>query len=99
MKSNSNTISIVIITLIVIAGIYWFFFKNKEQPPLLPNGTESQAQTQFQVLVGKLTPISFNTSIFSDERFNSLVDISTTVAPEPSGRLDPFAVVTSISGN
>ena len=56
------------------------------------------AQTKFQTLVGELTPISFNTSIFSDAHFTALVDIATPVAPETIGRLDPFAAITGVDG-
>jgi len=95
---KSNTAIIVIATLIVAAGAYWYFFTGtgNEQPLSLSTST-NQAQTQFQVLVSELQPVSFNTAIFSDARFNALVDITTPVAPETAGRLDPFAVVSGVS--
>ena len=52
---------------------------------------------QFQTLVGELQPITFDTAVFSDPRFNALVDISTPVTPQPPGRLDPFAPVGTVA--
>ena len=97
---KSNTIIIIIVTLIVAAGAYWYFFTGTgNEAPLSQDASTSQAQMQFQSLVSELQPISFNTAIFSDARFNALVDLSTPIAPETIGRLDPFAAVSSTSGN
>ncbi len=98
MKSNTTTI--IILTLVIAAGAYWYFFTGSgNQPPLTSSApTDNTAQTQFQSLVTELTPISFNTAIFSDPRFTSLIDLATPVSPEPSGRLDPFAPVPGVTG-
>ncbi len=95
MKLDSNTTLLVIATLIVAAGAYWYFFTGTgNEPPLTETiATDNQAQTQFETLVGKLQPISFNTAIFSDPRFVVLVDLATPITPEQSGRLDPFAAI------
>lgn len=98
MKSNTSPTPFIIAIIIAVAGIYWYFFTGTgNQPPILVGGSENQAQTEFQMLVGKLTPISFNTSIFSDSRFNALVDLATPIAPESAGRLDPFAPITGLN--
>lgn len=100
MKFDSNTIVLIIAALIVAAGAYWFFFTGTgNQPPVSIGTTQSAAQTQFQSLVGQLSPVSFDTSIFSDARFQSLVDLATPVAPESIGRLDPFASIPGVSSN
>lgn len=94
MKLNSFTPLIILI--IAGAGIYWYFFTGTgNQPPLSANKAENQAKTEFQTLVGELTPISFDAGIFSDARFNALVDLMTPIAPEPVGRLDPFAGISN----
>jgi hypothetical protein len=91
---KSNTILIGIATIIIAAGAYWYFFTGTgNQPPLSESASANQAHVQFQTLVSELQPISFDTSIFSDARFNALVDLTTPISPEPTGRLDPFAVV------
>ncbi|MFA5997889.1 MAG: hypothetical protein WC814_00610 [Candidatus Paceibacterota bacterium] len=99
MKIDSNTTLIVIATLIVAAGAYWYFFTGTgNQPPLTATTvTENEAQMRFQALVSELQPISFDTSIFSNPRFLSLTDLTTPITPESSGRLDPFASIIGVS--
>lgn len=92
MKINSNTISLIIGALVVVGGIWYFFFtggSGNDQP--LSAAGDNPAQTQFAALVSQLQPISFNTNIFQDPNFMALVDLSTPVTPESAGRLDPFA--------
>ncbi|MSU74655.1 hypothetical protein EXS57_02655 [Candidatus Kaiserbacteria bacterium] len=89
---KSTTILIVTGALIVAGIAYWFFFTNTgNEAPLSTDTPTNQAQIQFEALIGELQPISFNTKIFTDVRFNALVDITTPVSPESSGRLDPLA--------
>lgn len=93
MKSNSTFL--IAIALVIMGGLYWYFFIGKsEELPLTPSssvGSENPAQTKFQTLVSQLQPISFDSSIFSDPNFTLLVDLTTPVVPETLGRLDPFA--------
>ena len=98
MKSNPTPF--VIAALVIIAGTYWYFFvQTGNQPPLSTSSPSGNAaQTQFQTLVSQLQPISFDTSIFSDPKFTSLVDLTMPVAPETSGRADPFAPVPGVTG-
>lgn len=94
---KSNTILLIIATLVVAAGAYWYFFTGTgNQPPLSTSAPTNQAQTKFETLVGELQPISFNTGIFSDARFNALVDITTPISPESAGRLDPLAPISGV---
>lgn len=98
MKFDSNTILIIIATLVVAAGAYWFFFTGTgNEPPLTATVAGNQAQTEFQTLVSELQPISFNTKIFSDARFAALVSLATPVAEENSGRSDPFASIPGVT--
>ena len=97
---SKNTVIVVVITLLLVAGGYWYYSTGTgNQVPLTsttPSGTA--AEVQFQALVSQLQPITFNTAIFSDPRFTSLVDISTVVTSEPSGRIDPFAPIPGVKG-
>ena len=96
---KSNTTLIVTVALIVAALAYWYFFTGTgNQPPLSTDVPTNQVQMQFEALVGQLEPISFNTKIFSDPRFNALVDITTPISPEPFGRVDPLAPISGGSG-
>ncbi len=100
MKLNSNNTMMIGAAILVLAGGYWFFFtgSNTNNVPLTVGTTQSVVETQFQALAGQLSPITFNTDIFSDPRFKSLVDISTPVQPESIGRADPFAPVPGVVG-
>lgn len=96
---KSNTIILIIATLIVAAGAYWYFFTGTESaPPLTTTTSGNESEAQFQALVSELQPINFNTSIFTDPRFTALVDITTPITPEPTGRTDPFAPIPGVSG-
>ena len=97
MKLDSSTTLLILAAIVVAGGAYWFFFTGGEEPPLSA-GTENQVQTQFKLLVSQLQPISFDTDIFSDPNFLSLVDLATPIAPETSGRIDPFAALSGASG-
>jgi Tfp pilus assembly major pilin PilA len=95
MKFNSNIIIIIIMTLGIAGGAYWYYsVQNGNQAPLTATAGDNATQEQFKTLVGQLQSISFNTAIFSDPRFTSLTDIATQVTPEPKGRPDPFAPFT-----
>ncbi len=89
---KTNTILIIIATLIVAAGAYWYFFGNggDEAPLTTTSEVSNQKQAEFENLLSQL-PIKFDTSMFSDERFGVLVDITTEIADEPFGKTDPFA--------
>lgn len=96
---NSNTIFLIIATLIVAAGAYWYFFTGTgNQPPLTVSATSNEAQMQFQTLVGELRSISFPTAVFDNPQFMALVDLTTPIQPEASGRPDPFAPVSVAAG-
>lgn len=100
MKSNTSPTPFIIAIIVAAAGLYWYFFMGSDTQLPLTVAVENPAQTKFQMLVSELKPISFNTGIFADPRFNALVDLSTTVSPEASGRLDPFAPIPGVlSGN
>jgi len=99
MKLDSNTILLIVATLVIAAGAYWFFFTGTgNEPPLTVTTTQNDAQAQFKILVSELQPISFATDIFTDPRFAALIDLTTSVAPEPAGRLDPFAPIAGVAG-
>lgn len=97
MKFDSTTVLLIIAAIVVAGGAYWFFTGGSEEPPLSA-GIQNEAQTRFKLLVSQLQPISFDTDIFSDPNFMALVDLATPIAPETSGRVDPFASLNGASG-
>ena len=97
---KSNQIVLVVAVLVVAAGFYWYFFTGtgaEDQQTLIVGAEENPAQTRFRMLVSELQPIKFDTSIFNDSNFMALTSLSTQVAPEASGRLDPFAAIPGVS--
>jgi hypothetical protein len=100
MKPNIITF---FVTILVTVGGYFLYSSSHSgnDVPLTVSsgGADNPAQVQFQSLVSQLQSISFNTNIFSDPHFSILVDITTPVTPEASGRLDPFAPVTNVTGS
>jgi hypothetical protein len=94
---KANTTILIIATLVVAGGAYWYFFTGTgNEPSLTPETTQNQTQLQFQLLANQLQPISFNTGIFSDPRFMALADLTTPITPETVGRPDPFAPVPGV---
>lgn len=95
MNINANTSTIVLVSLLIAAGAYWYFFTGTGDEPSLTSSvvTLNEAQTEFQLLVSMLQPISFETGLFSDPRFLALSDLSTPITPESAGRVDPFAAI------
>lgn len=93
---NKN-ILIAAAVLVLLGAGYWFMRPKAIEPSLTQSVTVNAAQVKFQTLANQLGPISFDTSLFADPRFAVLVDLSVTVTPEPSGRLDPFAPLGGIT--
>lgn len=95
---KQNTKILIISTLVISAGAYWYFFMGTgNEAPLTESVSENVTQMQFKALVSELRPISFNMAIFSKPTFMALVDLSTPIAPEALGRLDPFAPISGVS--
>lgn len=93
---SRNTLIFVLCLVIVLGGLgYYFFFFNSDTDAALTasGGTASDAELSFITLVGKLDPITFDTTVLSDPRFISRQDIRTAIVPEATGRRDPFAPI------
>ena len=94
-KINSNTIFLLVATLVVAGGLYWYFFSGRGGEG---GALTAGSPTQFEILIGQLGPITFDLTILSDPRFLGLTDLSTPVEPEVIGRKDPFAPITGVAG-
>ncbi|XKT74762.1 MAG: hypothetical protein ACJKTH_01595 [Patescibacteria group bacterium UBA2163] len=86
----------IIVALIVIAFIgYTFFFAGEDNDASLTVEQAEEAPTEVgQELIGlllELRSIQLDTSLFSDERFQSLQDFGQQIISEPVGRPNPFA--------
>jgi flagellar basal body-associated protein FliL len=97
MKFSLKTIIIGIVIVLVLGGAYLYFFSSSVQSPVTATTPASADQQQFLDLAAELSPISFNTAIFSDPRFTSLVDITVPITPDQQGRPDPFAPIPGVT--
>ncbi|MDE1965984.1 MAG: hypothetical protein KGI41_01945 [Patescibacteria group bacterium] len=92
MASFKNQAIIGFVAVIVLGGGYLFFFSgNGSTSASVTETTANSAQDAFTTMLAQLRPIVFDTSVLSDPRFLSLVDITTAITGEPEGRTDPFA--------
>ncbi len=100
MSTRTKIIVGVVAGVVVLAAVYLLFFNSNSNTSAVSSGgaPASTAEVAFLNLASKAGPISFDTSIFSDPRFTSLVDIHTVIVPDPQGRTDPFAPVPGITG-
>jgi hypothetical protein len=96
---SSNTIFLVIASLVVAGGVYWYFFTGSptSDQSVTAGTTENLAQARFDTLTSELGPITFDLTILTDPRFTALVDLATPIEEEPIGRKDPFAPVPGVS--
>ena len=98
--SKRNKIIAVVAGVVVLGIVGFLLFSGQSTPSgsaISADGTSAgpttEAEQNFINLTAELNPISFDTSIFSDPRFTTLVDLHTVIVPEPVGRTDPFAPI------
>ena len=86
---------IVALVAIVILGIGWYALSGTPaSTPTLTSTSVSWSSPAEQNLVSTLLAlraVKLDASIFSDTAFMSLKDFSTQIVPEPVGRANPFA--------
>lgn len=89
--AKNRTMFMALGAVLLLALGYFFFFNSASTPDLSTGTAASPTELFFANLQSELTPISFDTGLFSDTRFNALVDIRTAITDEAKGRQDPFA--------
>ena len=94
----SNLLRNLLIALAVVICVwfgYTFFIKKDDSSAgIVKAGDSSTAALQaqeFLVKLQQLDKIHIGNSLFSDDRFNSLIDFRNELVPEPVGRTNPFA--------
>lgn len=95
-KKKTIIIAAAIVVLGVVAYFLWLRPTTEENVSVVGFGPTGQAQATFLTLAAQLQPIAFNASVLSDPRFAALIDIKTVIAPEASGRTDPFAPLAGV---
>jgi hypothetical protein len=96
---SKHKIIIVIAALIVAGGIwFWLSGSSSSSPQILTTQTPATASAGDQQLVATLLAlraVTLNGGIFSEPSFLSLKDFTTQIIPEPVGRDNPFAPLTT----
>jgi hypothetical protein len=96
MSSRTKIIIVVLGIAVVLGAVYIVFFNSNDTTTgvSVSGGTPSSpAEVNFLNLSSQIEPVTFDTSILSDPRFTSLVDIHTAILPEATGRKNPFAPI------
>ncbi len=91
-KDTIITIAISVGFAILLFGAGYFYISGTGSSNV-PLTIETVASTtkKFQSLAEQLSPLKFDTDIFSDPRFMALKNISAPFVEVPTGRTDPFA--------
>lgn len=90
--SRTTVVGIILALLVLAAAGYLLFGQDRLTSGVsIEPGPASSAEQTFLNLAAKIDPVAFDTSILSDPRFVNLQDIRTSIVPESSGRVDPFA--------
>ncbi len=103
---RQNKLVFALIIVVLTGGIWYGLSSGNEAPPLLattsPEGETVQQQNTDQEIIGTLLAlraVTLTGSIFNDASFRSLQDFGTTLVPEPIGRQNPFAPLSTPSLN
>ena len=98
--SNMKSAVVVIVIVLICVGI-WYFYEKGASPAASssaitassPSAAAGESGVGASVLsiLQSVSSIKIDTSFFSSPVYQSLVDYSIAVPPEPVGRTDPFA--------
>ena len=102
MNEKTNTwknslIAATVLAIISLAG-YFYTARDRTDDSLLTgvSATEGNAiDGDLLRTLGKLKKLKLDDSIFEDKSWQSLRDFGRTLSPEPRGRANPFAPLTS----
>lgn len=105
-KKLKFLLAILVILIIIFIYYYYFSGRNRNSEPvnnviavtgseineMEAVGAESDSEGgKIVEMLGRLRAIKMDASFFQNESFNSLIDNSVELAPEPAGRINPFA--------
>ena len=101
MSTRTKIVLGIVIAVALLIGSYLLFFSSNSSSSAITSTSApaSSAEVAFLNLATQAESITFDLSILSDPRFTSLVDTQTNVVPVPTGRKDPFAPVSGVTGN
>ncbi len=90
MPIPRQTLILGVALVVMLGAAYIYFFRTEPEPSLVTSSGPTPAEQRFLDLAAELSTISFNTGLFADPRFMSLVDLTTPILTETPGRPDPF---------
>ncbi|MDZ4227004.1 MAG: hypothetical protein U1D26_00840 [Patescibacteria group bacterium] len=93
---------IIIVSVVVVVALAWWGISGTGSPSsssLLTTqptyATENAADQNLVATLLALRAVKLEGNIFADPAFIALIDFSTEIVPEPVGRADPFAPLSS----
>ncbi len=100
-KSNTGTIAIAVALIVLGFFSYQYFMPGDADA----QNTDSNGNVQTEVTsvvsedllnsLGRIESLQIDTSLFEDTTYQSLQDQSVTIAPQPTGKANPFAPITA----
>ncbi len=83
----------MILGIILIAALGYYLMTQRSSSNLqgsVPNNQIAAESSTFLRRLNDLKSITLDDSVFSNPRFDALVDFSEPISPEPVGRINPF---------
>ncbi len=88
---KQNKILSLFLLVLLIGGVYYGFFVDKNNNPLLTSELAPSADSQkLLVVLANLRTIKLDDALFDDPVFLSLSDYGVSLLPEAAGRHNPF---------
>lgn len=99
-KTNTWKNSLIALTVLAIVGLAGYFYaaRDRTDDSLLTGVSTAEGNAidgDLLRTLGKLKKLNLDDSIFKNESWQSLRDFGRTLSPEPRGRANPFAPLTS----
>lgn len=98
---SQHKLVFILVVAVVAIGVWYGLSQSGAPAPLLTTSAvdvSPSEQSTDQEIIGTLLAlrsVTLSGSIFSDPAFVSLQDFGTTIIPEPVGRQNPFAPLSS----
>lgn len=90
---RNNLISILVFIVCVAGAVAYKTYMTGNSSDIVTTAESDVSGEQVLIALNRLRAVSFDTAIFSDPVFVSLVDFGTVIAPQPVGRPNPFAPI------
>jgi hypothetical protein len=92
-KNKKTSLLVAVLLGLLVLAYKTMFMSSGEDLQGLTIEENVLASERVQIILQKVDGISFDKSIFEDEKFNSLKSIETPLISLPVGRKNPFSAV------